>query len=756
MSTPAATGARRLARRSGLRFFGVLCASGAFALTAGAGSALAQPTFTQAWGWAVSNSTPQFETCNGTCRTGEAGPRAGEMDNPAGVAYGSNTGDVYVADPDNDRVDVFTASGSFVMAIGGGVNNTNDTTNSATGTYNYCTSNSTCQAGNGSNDAVNGDLKDPSGVAVSGSDIFVADTGNSRVAEFSVSGASATYLGSFGASGTADNEMIAPTDVAVSGSDVYVVDSGNDRVDEWSFNNTPTYAVVNNFGGPGTAAGDMQDPDGIAVNGSVYVADTGNDRIDVFSTSGTFQQAFGGGVRPASSNQTCNTSTTCQAGNGGGASGDLDEPTGVTVDFNGFIYVTDNGNERIDEFNSPGNFTQAWGWNVTSGGTPRFQVCTSTCESGNPGGGAGELDFDTTTPLIGGIAVDNNGDVFVGDTFNQRVDEFSVETFESTTTSLFSSVNPSTTGQAVTFTAEVNPDPGGGVVSFTDDGSSISNCIDVPVNTSGSATCTITFSNVGQQTIQATFGGNNCFEFSSCNGFASNGNVDYESSSSLTFVQTIQAPASPPPPAPTATVTQLLASASSAVTGEVVQLSALVTPVPSGGTVAFYNRGVALPGCAAVPVTAGKALCDASFAGPGTEKLTDVYSGNSAYTGSGSAILLETVTSSLSLSGKPKQSGEKVKVTLACAAGSGGCAGTTTLTARYKGKTITLASGSSTLAAGATKTITLTLSKTAQKDLAKALKLGATVTVVLTSGGQHAASGTATLTLKQPVTKKHK
>lgn len=86
----------------------------------------------------------------------------------------------------------------------------------------------------------------------------------------------------------------------------------------------------------------------------------------------------------------------------GSAAGQCANPTGLAVDEEtGRLYVADNGNRRIDVFDSEGNFEMAWGWGVLNGAA-ELQSCTTSCQKGLPGGGAGAFN------RIGDIAVDND------------------------------------------------------------------------------------------------------------------------------------------------------------------------------------------------------------------------------------------------------------------------------------------------------------------------------------------------------------
>jgi len=109
---------------------------------------------------------------------------------------------------------------------------------------------------------------------------------------------------------------------------------------------------------------------------------------------------------------------------GSGAGQIQGEAQGIAVDQeSGDVYVADTGNARIDKFTSEGQFILAFGWGVADG-SPELQVCTTTCQAGIHGAGAGQFESAE------GIAVDNSGgpsdgDVYVVDHGNVRVEKFS-------------------------------------------------------------------------------------------------------------------------------------------------------------------------------------------------------------------------------------------------------------------------------------------------------------------------------------------
>jgi hypothetical protein len=72
-------------------------------------------------------------------------------------------------------------------------------------------------------------------------------------------------------------------------------------------------------------------------------------------------------------------------------------------------------------------FTKAYGWGVADGAS-QFETCTSTCQGGLFGGGAGQLHSSF------GVATDSSGDVYVAGDANNRIDEFSGSVAASTPT----------------------------------------------------------------------------------------------------------------------------------------------------------------------------------------------------------------------------------------------------------------------------------------------------------------------------------
>jgi hypothetical protein len=125
-------------------------------------------------------------------------------------------------------------------------------------------------------------------------------------------------------------------------------------------------------------------------------------------------------------------------GSQGSGAGQLNAPAGVAIQpQSGDVYITDSGNARVDEFGPSGNFIAAFGWGVADG-RAQAEVCTSSCQTGIPGSGPGQLSRPTSIAfgVPGGPAA---GKVFVGDAGNNVVEKFDadgdfISTIDGTTT----------------------------------------------------------------------------------------------------------------------------------------------------------------------------------------------------------------------------------------------------------------------------------------------------------------------------------
>jgi hypothetical protein len=191
-----------------------------------------------------------------------------------------------------------------------------------------------------------------------------------------------------------------------------------------------------------------------------------------------------------------------------------------------------------------------------------------------------------------------------------------------TTTTLVSSLNPSSVGASVTFTATVAGAAPTGTVAFTDGGTTIAGCgaMALPAGAANSkiATCSTSSMSAGTHSIVATYSGD-----------AAN-----NSSTSATLSQGVnKAPSS----------TSLSSSANPANAGSTVTLTAAVTAAVPTGNVAFTEVGTALAGCSAVPVSGTIAVCNTSGLSIGSHSIVATFGGNATTAGSASVALLQSI-----------------------------------------------------------------------------------------------------------------
>jgi hypothetical protein len=184
------------------------------------------------------------------------------------------------------------------------------------------------------------------------------------------------------------------------------------------------------FCDPGEDAGQCSGPAGVAANptnGHVYVSEVSSARVSEFTSWGVLVRAFGWGVDTGAAElQSCTTASSCQAGQPGDGSGQLNEPWGVAVDSMGNIYVVDRGNLRIQKFNPAGEFELMFGKGVNTGTSGNANLCTNAgpptdiCGPGETGIGPGEF---SPWPERSTIAVGPGDKVYVGDA--NRIQRFS-------------------------------------------------------------------------------------------------------------------------------------------------------------------------------------------------------------------------------------------------------------------------------------------------------------------------------------------
>jgi tripartite motif-containing protein 71 len=334
------------------------------------------------------NNRVQKFNSNGVYITqwGTEGTGNGQFELPQGICS-DPSGNIYVTDTGNNRVQKFNSSGVYIIQWG------------------------TIGAGNGQFNNSYGICSDPSG------NIYVADTGNFRIQKFSSNG---VYITQWGTEGFGDGQFENPRGVGSDPSgNIYVADTDNNRIQK--FNSTGFY--LTKWGLPGTGNGEFNAPQGVCSDptGNIYVADSSNYRVQKFTSDGVYIRQWG---TPGTGN------------------GQFSFLGGVCSDPSGNIYVADSGNDRIQKFNSIGGFILAFPPNSNGRFAYPFGVCSDPSGSiyvadtsnsriqkfnsngvyltqwGSQGSANGQL----LGP--GGVCSDPSGSIYVADSGNNRIEKF--------------------------------------------------------------------------------------------------------------------------------------------------------------------------------------------------------------------------------------------------------------------------------------------------------------------------------------------
>ncbi len=263
--------------------------------------------------------------------------------------------------------------------------------------------------------------------------LYVADTANHRVQRLSPDGEVLDVWGTFAnraqgdAPGGTFNE---PWGIAVApDGNVYVADTWNHRI-QWF---TPEGEFLGMFGqeGYGEVPSSFWGPRDVAIDngGRVYVSDTGNKYVKAFDLEGNPIGQFGGA---------------------GYLTGFLDEPVGLAASQQGIVYVVDTWNQRIQGFlpiEADASFAPVAEWEVDAWFGQSLEnkpyidtgaggaVCTTDPEGfrvlcfqseGEFLGGWGGIFGDSLNQfdLLSGVAVTDDGVVWVVDSGNHRVLRF--------------------------------------------------------------------------------------------------------------------------------------------------------------------------------------------------------------------------------------------------------------------------------------------------------------------------------------------
>ena len=170
---------------------------------------------------------------------------------------------------------------------------------------------------------------------------------------------------------------------------------------------TPNGELVRKFG-----SDELEGPDGLAVNnkGLLFVADYGGHKVCVYSEDGEFQHSFGSeGSQP----------------------GEFNQPEQICIAQDGLVYVSDRWNNCVQVFQQDGRFVRQFGVNVLDepAGLALTKAshivvasqCSHKLSIFTPSGECVYEVKDVGLESPFGVAIDDNGFIFVADCGNRRI-----------------------------------------------------------------------------------------------------------------------------------------------------------------------------------------------------------------------------------------------------------------------------------------------------------------------------------------------
>jgi hypothetical protein len=343
-----------------------------------------------------------------TCGDGGSAASA-QFNNPFGVVV-DGSGNIYVADTEDNRIRVVNAAGNVATVAGTG---------------NQCTGTFTWPCGDGGA-AISAELFSPFGVAVdSAGNLFIADTKDHAIRVVNIGSSSLVLAG---------------------------VTIGTGQIATVAGNGTACQSSVSGpcgDGGPSTSA-QLNGPWGVFVDSAenIYIADSGDNAIRVVNTGTSSTTVAGVTVGAGQIATVAGTGKEGYSGDGSAAtSAQLAAPASVYVDSSGNIFISDTANFVVREVVQGSTTSGSWDIATVAG--------DNTQGFSGDGGVATSADINTAIGLFG----DSNSNLYLADTDNSRIRKLTI-TAGSTPTA--SSPTPQTTspGGSATFDIQLKADTG--------------------------------------------------------------------------------------------------------------------------------------------------------------------------------------------------------------------------------------------------------------------------------------------------------
>ncbi len=250
-------------------------------------------------------------------------------------------------------------------------------------------------------------LIDPSGVAVDRKgNVYIADQNSNRIRKVDAAGVITTIAGKGtfgydGDGGPADSAHLSgPTGVAVDKyGNVFIADEFNNvirKIDTAGIITTVAGNDTSGFSGDSALAihAEMWSPADVAVDtfGNLYIVDQDNNRVRKVDTLGIITTLAGTGA-PGFNGDTIAASTA-----------QLNFPEGIAVDKTGNVYIADLYNNRVRKVDA-----------VTG-------IITTVAGNGTGGyGGDDSLAINAELYNASAVAVDDSGNIYISDFYNNRI-----------------------------------------------------------------------------------------------------------------------------------------------------------------------------------------------------------------------------------------------------------------------------------------------------------------------------------------------